>query len=76
MKVGVLARVPLDEGGLTGAISEQTVFAPGEFREAYFRGDRKRQVVEHVAALQRDLAGDTGHAGGDCVAVLSVKSVR
>ena len=60
MKVGVLARVPLDEGGLTGTISEQTVFAPGEFREAYFRGDRKRQVVEHVAALQRDLQGTPG----------------
>jgi aryl-alcohol dehydrogenase-like predicted oxidoreductase len=60
MKVGVLARVPLDEGGLTGSISEQTVFAPGEFREAYFRGDRKRQVVEHVSALQRDLGGTPG----------------
>lgn len=60
MKVGVLARVPLDEGGLTGAIDEQTVFAPGEFREAYFRGDRKRQVAEHVAALRRDLANKPG----------------
>ena len=60
MKVGVLARVPLDEGGLTGTITEQTTFAPGEFREAYFRGDRKRQVMEHVAALQRDLAGRPG----------------
>jgi aryl-alcohol dehydrogenase-like predicted oxidoreductase len=55
-KVGVLARVPLDEGGLTGTITEDTQFAPGEFRESYFRGDRKRQVVEHVEALKRDLA--------------------
>jgi len=60
MKVGVLARVPLDEGGLTGAIDEQTAFEPGEFRDAYFHGDRKRQVAEHVAALQRDLAGQPG----------------
>jgi aryl-alcohol dehydrogenase-like predicted oxidoreductase len=60
MKVGVLARVPLDEGGLTGTITEQTVFEAGEFRESYFRGDRKRQVVEHAAALQRDLAGEPG----------------
>ena len=60
MKVGVLARVPLDEGGLTGTITEQTVFEPGEFREAYFRGDRKRQVMEHVAALRRDLAQEPG----------------
>jgi aryl-alcohol dehydrogenase-like predicted oxidoreductase len=54
-KVGVLARVPLDEGGLTETITEDTQFAPGEFRESYFRGDRKRQVVEHVDALKRDL---------------------
>ncbi len=55
MQVGVLARVPLDEGGLTGTITEDTKFAPGEFRESYFRGDRKRQVVEHVNALKEDL---------------------
>ena len=51
LNIGVLARVPLDEGGLTGDISETTTFQPGEFRASYFRGDRKRQVVEHVAAL-------------------------
>lgn len=55
MKVGVLARVPFDEGGLTGTINENTQFEPGEFRDSYFRGDRKRQVREHVEALQRDL---------------------
>lgn len=59
-KVGVLARVPLDEGGLTGAIREDTVFEPGEFRESYFRGDRKRQVVERVEALKKDLPGEQG----------------
>jgi aryl-alcohol dehydrogenase-like predicted oxidoreductase len=36
------------------------VFEPGEFRASYFRGDRKRQVFEHVAALQHDLAGVPG----------------
>jgi aryl-alcohol dehydrogenase-like predicted oxidoreductase len=60
MKVGVLARVPLDEGGLTGTITPDTMFAPGEFRAAYFSGGRKRQVAEHVAALKRDLAGQPG----------------
>ena len=60
MKVGVLARVPLDEGGLTGTITPETTFAPGEFREGYFQGDRKRQLAERVAALQRDLAGQPG----------------
>jgi aryl-alcohol dehydrogenase-like predicted oxidoreductase len=54
-QVGILARVPLDEGGLTGSITENTVFEKGDFRAWYFRGDRKREVVEHVAALRRDL---------------------
>jgi aryl-alcohol dehydrogenase-like predicted oxidoreductase len=58
--IGVLARCPLDEGALTGAITEETVFAPGEFREMYFGGDRKRQVVERVAALRADLADVPG----------------
>lgn len=57
LNVGVLARVPLDEGGLTGKITEQTEFEPGDFRAWYFRGDRKRQVVERFEALRRDLGG-------------------
>lgn len=60
LKIGVLARVPLDEGGLTGTITEDTKFEPGEFRDFYFRGDRKRQVIEHVEALRRDLKGYPG----------------
>src|SRR6185295_1160050 len=54
-QVGILARVPLDEGGLTGSITENTVFEKGDFRAWYFRGDRKHEVVEHIAALRRDL---------------------
>jgi aryl-alcohol dehydrogenase-like predicted oxidoreductase len=60
MNVGVLARVPFDEGSLTGTIAESTEFDAKEFRAFYFRGDRKKQVVEHVAALERDLAGVDG----------------
>ena len=59
--VGVLARVPLDEGSLTGSITEATEFEPQEFRAMYFRGDRKKEVVTHVSALQADL-GDTGES--------------
>lgn len=58
--VGVLARVPLDEGGLTGAITPHTTFPPGDFREVYFRGDHRRQVYERVEALKKDLAGVRG----------------
>jgi len=55
--IGVLARVPLDEGGLSGHLDEHTRFPTGDFREWYFRGGRKKQVAEHVAALRRDLGG-------------------
>jgi len=58
--IGVLARVPLDEGGLTGAITPETTFPPGDWRELYFKGDRKKQVAEHVEALKRDLEGVEG----------------
>mgnify|MGYP005811354641 CR=1 FL=1 len=58
--IGVVARVPLDEGSLTGAITEETKFEGDEFRASYFRGDRRKQVVEHVNALRADLAGVPG----------------
>ncbi len=56
--IGVIARVPLDEGSLTGKIDEHTRFAKGDFREGYFKGDRKRQVREHVDSLLADLGVD------------------
>ena len=61
-KIGVLARVPFDEGALTGKITEDTVFPEGDFRAYYFRGDRKKQVQERLAAIVRDLnLPDTSH---------------
>jgi len=53
--IGVLARVPFDEGSLTGRIDENTVFPEGDFRASYFRGDRKKQVRERVGAIVSDL---------------------
>lgn len=55
LNVGVLARCPLDEGALTGAITPASEFDPQEFRAWYFRGDRKQQVVEKVGALRAAL---------------------
>lgn len=59
--IGVLARCPLDEGGLTGSVTPKSEFAIGEFRDFYFRGDRKAQSAKAYAALAADLAG-TGEA--------------
>lgn len=53
--VGVIVRVALDEGGLTGRLTTGTEFPTGDFRRGYFGGDRLRQVEEHVRALAADL---------------------
>jgi aryl-alcohol dehydrogenase-like predicted oxidoreductase len=53
--VGVIVRVALDEGGLTGKITPDTTFEESDFRSNYFRGDRKRQVYERVQKIASDL---------------------
>jgi len=50
--VGVIARVPLDEGGLTGTIGPDTKFPRGDWREGYFKGDRKAELAKRVEALK------------------------
>jgi aryl-alcohol dehydrogenase-like predicted oxidoreductase len=57
--VGVIARVPLDEGGLTGRIDAGTEFEGDDFRADYFRGDRKREVHERATAIASDLGIDS-----------------
>jgi aryl-alcohol dehydrogenase-like predicted oxidoreductase len=50
--IGVIVRVPFDEGGLTGAIRPDTTFPPSDWRNNYFRGERKREVFERVEKLK------------------------
>lgn len=54
-QVGVIVRVALDEGGLTGKITPDTTFEASDFRNRYFRGDRKQQVYERVQKIASDL---------------------
>ena len=54
--VGVIVRVPFDEGALTGRIGPGAEFPEGDFRNEYFRDDRLEQVDEHVEAILSDLA--------------------
>ncbi len=53
--VGVIVRVPLDEGGLTGKVTPETTFPEGDFRASYFAGERKREVFARVQAIVADL---------------------
>jgi aryl-alcohol dehydrogenase-like predicted oxidoreductase len=50
-KIGVIVRCPFDEGGLTGTITADTSFPSGDFRDSYFAGDRKTQLVVRVNSL-------------------------
>lgn len=49
--IGIIARVPMDEGGLTGAIHPGVTFPNGDFRNHYFVGDRKQEVWNRVQRL-------------------------
>jgi aryl-alcohol dehydrogenase-like predicted oxidoreductase len=53
--VGVLARVPFDEGSLTGKLRRDTVFPPGDFRSYYFGGGRLAETVDRVERLRATL---------------------
>lgn len=55
--VGVLARVPFDEGSLTGKLREDTTFPPGDFRSQYFGGDLLAQTVRRVEAMRPLIEG-------------------
>jgi aryl-alcohol dehydrogenase-like predicted oxidoreductase len=51
--IGIIVRVPLDEGGLAGTITANTKFPDHDFRNSYFRGNRKQEVAEHTDALKK-----------------------
>src|SRR5262249_29832920 len=57
LNVGVIARVPFDEGGLTGAIRPNSAFPETDFRAWFFGGDRKQKVFDRVEKLKA-LIGD------------------
>ncbi len=49
--VGIVVRCPMDEGSLTGKITMDTTFPEDDWRNNYFGGDRKAQVIERADAL-------------------------
>ncbi|MFL6468219.1 MAG: aldo/keto reductase [Pyrinomonadaceae bacterium] len=52
MNVAVIARVPFDEGTLTGTITKETTFPPGDWRAAYFSPENLIPSVERADALK------------------------
>jgi aryl-alcohol dehydrogenase-like predicted oxidoreductase len=53
--VGIIVRVPFDEGGLTGRLRPDTTFPAGDFRNDYFAGDLLRETCERANAITADL---------------------
>ncbi len=54
-QVGVIARVPFDEGALTGGLTPETHFSRRDWRRRYFKDDRKQQVYDRVQKLIGEL---------------------
>ena len=53
MNVGVIARVPFDEGSLAGALTKQSRWAKGDFRNLYFVKENLDATVDRVEALKQ-----------------------
>lgn len=52
MGVGVIARVPLDEGGLSGKLTQDTRFAADDWRSGYFGPENLAETVSRAEALK------------------------
>jgi aryl-alcohol dehydrogenase-like predicted oxidoreductase len=53
MNIGVIARVPLDEGSLGGKLTADTTFPEGDWRRSYFNPENLKATVERVEQLKK-----------------------
>jgi aryl-alcohol dehydrogenase-like predicted oxidoreductase len=51
LDIAVIARVPFDEGSLTGSITRTTTFAEGDWRRIYFGPENLGPTMDRVDAL-------------------------
>ncbi|HUZ61186.1 MAG TPA: aldo/keto reductase [Hanamia sp.] len=52
LNLGVIARVPFDEGTLTGTMTKETTFPKNDWRATYFVPENLNSSVEHADALK------------------------
>jgi aryl-alcohol dehydrogenase-like predicted oxidoreductase len=50
--IAVIARVPFDEGTLTGNLTKETVFPAEDWRSTYFVPENLNSSVDHADALR------------------------
>ena len=53
LDIAVIARVPFDEGSLTGALTPESTWPEGDWRNIYFTPDNIAQTLERVAPLEQ-----------------------
>jgi aryl-alcohol dehydrogenase-like predicted oxidoreductase len=52
LDIGVIARVPFDEGTLTGTLTKDTTFPADDWRSTYFVPENLNSSVDHAEALR------------------------
>lgn len=52
LNIGIIARVPFDEGTLTGTLTRETVFPPEDWRSTYFVPENLHASVDRAEALK------------------------
>jgi len=52
LDIGIIARVPFDEGTLTGMLTKETVFPKDDWRNTYFVPENLNSSVDHADALR------------------------
>jgi aryl-alcohol dehydrogenase-like predicted oxidoreductase len=55
LNVGVIARVPLDEGGLSGRLTRDTKFPKDDWRSGYFNPENLANTVDRAEKLKKTL---------------------
>jgi aryl-alcohol dehydrogenase-like predicted oxidoreductase len=58
LNIGVIARVPFDEGSLGGKMTRETTFPSDDWRAKYFGPENLPDTMDRVDALERDLGDD------------------
>ena len=56
--IAVIARVPFDEGTLTGALAPDTTWPDGDFRNVYFAGDKLRESCGRAERLRPEIPAE------------------
>ena len=63
LDIGVIARVPFDEGSLTGTLTKDSTWPEGDWRSTYFVPENLIPSVERADALKPLVPAGSSHAG-------------